>query len=210
MKLTKYSHACFAIEQDGQIVVVDPGNWSADFIVPDHVVGIVITHEHADHFDREHIAAIVDKNPDAVIISHQSVIKQITGYHTQVVAAGDTVAAGPFSLEFFGGQHAVITNNLPIIENLGVLINSSVYYPGDSFNTPNKPVDTLALPVSAPWLKFSEAADLLASIRPRFVFPTHDAILSDEGKSLVDRLAGNAAEQCGAVYQRINGETISV
>ena len=54
MKLTKYEHACFTVEDtSGNVLVVDPGSFSKNFVVPNNVVGIVITHEHADHFNTD-------------------------------------------------------------------------------------------------------------------------------------------------------------
>ncbi len=115
----------------------------------------------------------------------------------------DKLAIGPFNLEFFGGQHALIHKSIPRAANLGVMINDLLYFPGDSFTNPEKPVDTLAIPVSAPWMKMSEAMDYLTEIKPRFAFPTHDAILSDVGKSLSDRLLGNIAAGNNIEYKRL-------
>lgn len=203
MKLTKYQHACFTVEDEGKVLVVDPGNFTSDFIAPEHVVGVVITHEHQDHFDHEQLAAIIDKNPDAVILGHEAVVSQIEVFETQAVNTGDTVIVGPFSLEFFGGQHALIHRSMPVAANLGVMINELIYFPGDSFTNPEKPVDTLAIPAAAPWMKMSEAMDFLTAIKPRFAFPTHDAILSDLGKSLSDRLLGNVAAANNIEYKRL-------
>lgn len=211
MKLTKYEHACFTVEHNRQIIVVDPGGFTTDFIAPpEGVVGIVITHEHQDHFDHDQLAAIVDKNPDAVIIGHQNIVSQIEVFQTQAIGASESIMVGDFSLEFFGGEHALIHPDIPVIANLGVMINELLYYPGDSFVIPDKSVDTLALPISAPWLKISEVMDYITSVNPRLAFPTHDAILSDTGKSLHDRMLLSVAEKFGTSYKRINGESIEI
>ena len=203
MKLTKYEHACFTVEKDGQILVVDPGIFSPDFIPPENVIGVVITHTHADHYDHDMIAEIVDKNPDALILGHESVVSNIPIFETKTVAAGETITVGPFELEFFGGLHALIHESIPRVANLGVLINELLYYPGDSFTVPEKSVDVLALPVSAPWLKISEVIDFVTAVHPRLAFPTHDAILSDNGKQIADTLIGNAAKQNSIEYARL-------
>jgi L-ascorbate metabolism protein UlaG (beta-lactamase superfamily) len=203
MKLTKYEHACFTVEKEGQVLVVDPGGFTGDFIAPEHVVGIVVTHEHQDHFDHEQIAAIIDKNPDALIIGHTDIMKQIEVFTTKSVTAGETIEVGPFNLEFFGGEHAVIHPTMPLVANLGVMVNDLLYYPGDSFTLPEKPVDVLALPVGAPWLKISETMDFLTAVKPRLAFPTHDAVLSNIGKSLPDRMLPGFAESYGGTYQRL-------
>lgn len=204
MKLTKYEHACFTVEKNDQLLVVDPGNFTTDFIAPDHVAAVVITHEHADHFDHEQLEAIIDKNPNAIIISHADITSKIEVFTTKTVAAGDSYSIGAFDLQFFGGQHASIHDSLASITNLGVLINDLLYYPGDSLFVPDTSVDTLALPVTAPWLKIGEVMDLLVAIRPRAAFPTHDAIASELGKSLVDRLVGATARAHGIVYSRLD------
>lgn len=204
VKLTKYEHACFTVEKDGQVLVIDPGNFTTDFVAPEGVVGVVITHEHGDHFDHEQLEAIIDKNPDAVIIAHQSITDAIEVFQTKAVDTGDTFTIGVFSLEFFGGQHATIHTDIPPIANLGVMINELVYHPGDSFTLPGKPVDVLALPVAAPWLKISESMDFFAAIRPRLAFPTHDAIASEIGKSVVDRMLSSTATHIGSSYERLD------
>lgn len=209
MQLTKYEHACFTLEKDDQLLVVDPGEWSSDFISPSNVIAIVITHDHGDHFDHEQLEAVIDENPDAVIVGPETVTSQIEVFQTKTIQAGDSLDIGPFHLEFFGGKHASIHPSIPAAVNVGVLINDLLYYPGDSFVLPGRPVDTLALPVAAPWLKISEAMDFLMQIRPRLAFPTHDAVLSQIGKELVDdRLSATAQEQ-DTTYQHL-AETITL
>lgn len=204
MKLTKYDHACFTIQKDNQTLVVDPGNFSTDYLPSNDVVGIIITHEHADHYDPEQIAAIIDKNPEAVIIGHESIVAKVEVFQTQAIDAGDKLKIGLFDLEFFGGTHAVIHRTIPVVANLGVMINDLLYYPGDSFTLPGKSVDTLALPASAPWLKIGDAIDFLELAKPRLAFPTHDAILSDIGKESVDKWLQMAAERSGIEYKRLD------
>ena len=203
MNVTKYEHACFTVEKDGQVIVVDPGAYTTDFIAPSDVVAIVITHDHPDHFDAELISAVIDKNPEAVIIGDASITNQIEAFETMPVSAGDTLEMGPFHLEFFGGQHASIDAGMPVPPNLGVMIDELLYYPGDSFYIPeDHSIDTLALPVAAPWLKISEVTAFLTAVHPRIAFPTHDAILSNTGKELADRLLGSVAEANDILYVR--------
>lgn len=209
MHLTKYDHACFTLEKDNQLLVVDPGEWSSDFISPSNVVAIVVTHNHSDHFDHEQIAAIIDENPDAIIIGPETVTSRIEVFQTETVQPGDSIDAGPFHLEFFGGEHATTHFSIPPVVNLGVLINDLLYYPGDSFAFPGRSIDTLALPVAAPWLKIGETMGFLKQICPRLAFPTHDAILSDIGKELVDGRLAATAQEVGSTYQRLT-ETITI
>lgn len=211
MKLTKYKHACFTIEIDNQVLVVDPGVFTSDFELTNNIVAIVATHEHPDHFSSDLITKIYTKNPGSILVSLAEVVeKMLDGHKSQTAKAGDKVSVGPFKLEFFGGEHAHIYPGMSAGTNLGVLINDLLYYPGDSLTTPNKPVDTLALPVSAPWLKTSEAIDFLTAIKPHFAFPTHDAFLSNDGQASADGWMQMFAEHIGTEYKRINGQTIDL
>jgi L-ascorbate metabolism protein UlaG (beta-lactamase superfamily) len=204
MKLTKYNHACLTLEKDGKLLVIDPGNFSTDFIAPEDIIGIIVTHKHPDHFDPELIAAIIDKNPDVKIIAHHDVTSEIEAFDVQTVDAGDHISIGPFTLDFFGGQHETVHRSIPVIANLAVMVDDLFYYAGDSYTLPKKPVDTLAVPAGAPWLKIGEAMDYLAAINPRFAFPTHDAVLSYEGKQLADRLLLSIAQRYDIEYERLD------
>jgi L-ascorbate metabolism protein UlaG (beta-lactamase superfamily) len=203
MNITKYQHACLVVEKGGQRLIVDPGVWSADFVVPENVVAIVITHEHPDHLDPEKLKAIAETSPEAVVYAHETVLAKVDGLHTQAVSAGETVQAGEFPLRFTGGEHAVIYPSYPTFANLGVIIDDALYYPGDSYTLPGVAVHSLALPVSAPWMKISEAMDFLSEVKPMRVFPTHDAILSATGHELVDRMLSGTAESVNAKYERL-------
>lgn len=205
MKLTKFNHACFMLESEGQSLVFDPGNWSTDFAAPSNVTTIMLTHEHADHFDRDLLQSIVDKNPNVTIVAPHEMAEKLAGFSVEGVAPGDTITLGVFTLQFFGGDHASIHPDITSVVNVGVLVNNSFYYPGDSFALPSVPVKTLALPVTAPWLKISEPIDFMITVTPTLAFPVHDHIASDDGKALVDRIISGFAQKHGIRYERING-----
>lgn len=208
MKLTKFEHACLVLEKDGATLVVDPGAYSHDFIMPKRVDGIIITHDHQDHLDPTLVAKILKAHPKATVIGHESITSRFADSSTLPVTVGQTYPLGPFQLQFFGGAHAPIDESMPTPPNYGVLIDNSLYYPGDSFTVPEGiKVDTLALPVAAPWLKFDMTAKFLKDIKPRFAFPTHDQILSEDGHQLVDRIVGAVANSQGTLYKRLDGTT---
>lgn len=211
MKLTKYEHACFTVETAGEVLVIDPGNFTSDFVVTDNIAAIVVTHEHPDHFDKGMLSKIFEKNPNAVLLSLPHIVDVVPESHqSKTVLPGDKIQVGPFDLRFFGGQHALAHVSKPPVDNLAVLINDTVYYPGDSFILPNVPVDVLALPIGAPWLKIGEVIDFLSAIKPLLAFPTHDAVLSDYGKMTPDAVLPVAAKKINAEYKRIDGTTIIV
>lgn len=203
MKLTKYEHACFTLEKEGKLLVVDPGKMTDDLGSPENIIGIVVTHEHSDHFDPATLGALVAHNPDAVIYGPEEVVSQIGNtLPNQAVKPGEVVNVEPFSLEFFGGEHQKPFTDSPTIANVAVLVNESVYHASDSFVNPGKPVDTLLLPISGSWMSSQMARDFLFDIKPKLVIPTHDAILSDKGKKQADKYWPLHSEIIGATYKR--------
>lgn len=209
MKLTKYEHACFTVEKDKHVIVVDPGGFSGDFIAPENVVAVVVTHTHGDHFDSDILAAIHAKNPEALLLADKTVTDIVPEFSNHPVNPGDKVTVEGFTLAFFGGKHAEIHPSMPAVPNVGVLINDLLYYPGDALTAPDVPVDTLAIPAAAPWLKIGEVMDFLLAVQPRFAFPTHDAILSEIGKELSDAMLSRTAQSAGIEYRRLDS-TINI
>jgi L-ascorbate metabolism protein UlaG (beta-lactamase superfamily) len=210
MRLTKFQHACFVVEKDGVSVVVDPGKLTHDFIMPKHVGAVFVTHNHGDHLDEQLIVTILRESPKAVLLAHESILQDFKNENTQAVSVGETVDANGMSLKFVGGEHEPIDKGIPTPVNLGVIIEGHLYYPGDSFFVPNDPIKNLALPISAPWLAIGESMDFVRAIKPTFAFPTHDAILSEEGQALVDSMVARIVGDLGVTYQRINEETVEL
>lgn len=210
MTITKFEHACYVIEEQGKRLVIDPGTFSPSFKSAPNVVAIVITHAHSDHMDPEKIRQIITDNPEVKIFSVQEVANELTGIEVQVVRPGEGIHVEPFRLEFYGGEHAVIHESRPTIQNVGVFVNDTFYYPGDSFAKPDKPVQVLALPAAAPWMKIGEAIDYVRDIKAEINIPTHDAVLSEIGQKIYDSMLQSAAESCDAKYQRLaTGESIT-
>ena len=202
MKLTKYEHACVVLEDGGKKLVIDPGMFTQSLTDLTNVVGLVITHVHEDHFDKVLVDKILAANPEAKVFTVQAVADQLAGKNVQVVKAGDTVKVGPFELTFYGRDHALVHASIPKVDNVGVMVNKTFYYPGDSFTTPDgAAVDVLAVPVSAPWLKTGESMDFLAAIKPRIAFPTHNGLHNDIAESISNQMLGSVAQSLGTEYK---------
>ncbi len=190
MRITKLEHASLVVEEGGRRLVVDPGGLTNPILGLTAVDAVVVTHEHADHWSADQLKRLQDANPQVVILGPAGVAAAAEGFDVRVVAPGDSMTVEGWSLRFFGGNHAVIHPTIPIIENLGVLIDDRLYYPGDSFHVPvGVAVDTLAAPIGAPWLKIGEAMDFVGQVAPRRAFGTHDGVLSAVGRTMAnDRL----------------------
>lgn len=210
MDLTKYEHACFVVEKDGKSVVVDPGELTTDFVMPDNVVAVVITHEHPDHLGMDHLKEIADEYPSAVFIGPAEVTAKLKSFETRTAHGGDNFTIDGIELEFFGEKHEPIHKSRPVAQNVGVMIDERVYYPGDSYTIPEKSVDTLALPIGGPWLRIGDTIDFMLAVSPRFAFPTHDAVLSGDGQGFSDMNVSSFAKDAGIDFRRIDGETIEI
>lgn len=102
-------------------------------------------------------------------------------------------------MQFTGGQHATIHPDYPVCANLGVYVdNGALYYPGDSFTTAPGPVEVLAVPAAAPWLKMADAMDFLTATKPKQYFLVHDAVLSPEGRAVAAAWLARTAEAISA------------
>lgn len=210
MILTKREHACLVIEHESASLVIDPGSFTAAFDAPG-LVGVVVTHEHADHVTAEHLDRLLAAAPDAQLFAPAGVAASLPGYAWQIVTAGDARSAGPFSLAFSGGRHAVIHASLPVVDNLGVMVNETLYYPGDSFTAPEGPVDVLAVPASAPWLKIGEVMDYLEAVKPRRAFPTHERVNSDAGNAMANGRIKSVVESHGGEFMPLAaGESLEL
>lgn len=178
MKITKYGHACLLIEEKNVRILTDPGNFSTGQNELKNIDIILITHEHIDHVDPASLKMVVAHNPEAKIITNQSVqtVLQKEGFESQVVEDGETFTFREVIIEGAGKDHAIFHSTIPPIQNTGYFING-LYHPGDAFPRPKRPVGILALPVAGPWMKISEAIDYALELKPKKCFPIHDGIL---------------------------------
>ncbi|MEL4318012.1 MBL fold metallo-hydrolase [Leifsonia sp. YIM 134122] len=212
MRLTKLEHAALVLEQNGDRLYIDPGSFTTAITESVGTVAIVITHEHPDHWTPEQLKRIVDANPDVRIFGPAGVVAAVSDFAVELVAAGDTVEVGAFTLRFFGEKHAVIHSSIPVIDNVGVLVNDTLYYAGDSFTIPEGvAVDTLAAPAGAPWMKVSDVMDYVVAVAPKHVFPTHEMVLSRAGKDMSNARLTWAVEQGGGEFHALEpGDTLDL
>ncbi|GAA3211353.1 hypothetical protein GCM10020256_10070 [Streptomyces thermocoprophilus] len=90
-----------------------------------------------------------------------------------------------------GELHAVIHPDIPRITNVGYLVDGGkVFHPGDALTVPGRPVETLMLPVHAPWNKISEVIDYVREVAPVRAYDIHDALLTDLARPIYDRQIG--------------------
>lgn len=213
MELTKYTHSCVRITDGDRGLVIDPGSFSEVATALDGIHAVLVTHEHPDHIDVEAILDAASADPELRVWAPASVIGMLSGLRDRVtsVIPGETLSVGGLDVEVFGGQHALIHRSVPIVTNLGYLVEGAVYHPGDSLDVPTSTVSTLLVPIHAPWSKTAEVLDFLIAVRPRQAYAIHDALLGELGFGLVDGHLDRIATLYGSSYRRLtSGETVPV
>ncbi|MGW5847261.1 MBL fold metallo-hydrolase [Streptomyces sp. NPDC055254] len=202
MKLTKRLHSCVQLEKDGRTLVIDPGAFSE----PDAGLGadaLLVTHEHPDHFEEGRLRAALDANPAAALWTLRSVAEKLAAAYpgrVHTVGHGDTFTAAGFEVQVHGELHAVIHPDLPRVTNVGYFVDGSLFHPGDALTVPGAPVETLMLPVHAPWNKISEVIDYVREVKPRRAIDIHDAYLADIARPVYD---GALAALGGSDHRRL-------
>ncbi|MFF4424066.1 MBL fold metallo-hydrolase [Streptomyces sp. NPDC001549] len=188
MKLTKRLHSCVQLEKDGRTLVIDPGAFSE----PDAGLGadaLLVTHEHPDHFEEGRLRAALDADPAVELWTLRSVAEKLAPAYpgrVHTVGHGDAFTAAGFEVQVHGELHAVVHPDIPRVTNVGYLVEGSLFHPGDALTVPGVPVETLMLPVHAPWNKVSEVIDYLREVKPRRALDIHDAYLSDIARPVYD------------------------
>ena len=194
-----------------QRILLDPGGFTPGFETVRDLSAIIVTHQHADHLDRERLPRLRQGNPAARLIV-ESMTHEIlsgAGVEAEELRSGTSITLGEVQLDPVGTHHAVIHADIPRIDNTGVVLRAagepSLFHPGDALDAEPGPVDILCVPINAPWCAMKETVDFVRRIAPRVFVPIHDGLLQPRGRSLyltqIDNLAGaeiRAADLAGA------------
>ncbi|GAA4189112.1 MBL fold metallo-hydrolase [Streptosporangium oxazolinicum] len=212
MRLTKFGHACVRLEKDDSVLVIDPGSFSEESAL-DGAQAVLITHEHFDHVDADRLRRAAGTNPSLEIWTNEGVAATLTDVPAkiQVVRQGDAFDTAGFGVRVVGEWHAPNHPDLPIVRNVGFLVDEEVFYPGDAFTPPGVEVPTLLVPTNAPWMKASEMIEYLRQVRPARAFSTHDGLLNDLGLRLVDMWLEMESDRQKADMRRLKpGESVTL
>ncbi|MEV7009904.1 MBL fold metallo-hydrolase [Streptosporangium sp. NPDC051022] len=212
MKLTKFGHACVRLEKGDSALVIDPGSFSEESAL-EGARAVLITHEHFDHVEADRLRRAAEADPSLEIWTNEAVAATLTDVPAkiQIVRHGDTFDTAGFGVKVVGEWHALNHPDMPIVRNVGFLVDEEVFYPGDALTPPGVEVPTLLVPTNAPWLKLPEMVEYLREIRPARAYSTHDGLLNDIGLGLVDRWLEMEADGQKAEIRRLKpGESVTL
>jgi L-ascorbate metabolism protein UlaG (beta-lactamase superfamily) len=208
MELTHFGHSCLLAEFGVARLLFDPGTFSHGFEGITGLSAILITHQHPDHADPNRLPALVEANPGAALYADPQTAAQLGGAW-RAVHVGAEFSVGELSIRGAGGRHAVIHPEIPVIDNISYLIGDAdhpvrLMHPGDALFVPDEPVEVLAAPAAAPWMKISEAVDYLRAVAPRHAVPIHQGIITPDARGI---FYGRLAEMTDTDFRVLTEET---
>jgi len=207
MELTHFGHSCLLAEFGVARLLFDPGNFSHGFEGITGLSAILLTHQHPDHADPQRLPALVETNPQAALYADPQTAAMLGG-DWQPVRVGDELTVGGLRIRGVGGRHAVIHPEIPVIDNMSYLVGddehpAKLMHPGDALFVPGEPVQVLATPAAAPWLKISEAVDYLRAVSPEHAVPIHQGIIAPAARGI---FYGRLTEMTDTDFRVLNPE----
>lgn len=205
MRVTKFGHSCVRLDDGATSLVIDPGHFTGRTAV-EGATAVLVTHVHPDHVDHDLLRACdapvwtIQEVADAIAAEAPDLVERVT-----VVRPGEVFDAG-LRVRAVGELHAVIHPEMQRFHNSGYVVEAggrSVYHPGDALTGPGQDVDLTLVPVSAPWLKTSEAIDFAREVAAPRNLAIHDRVFSEAGLQIVDRHMDVFLPAAGQEYLRV-------
>jgi len=195
MRITHLGHAAVLAETDDARLLIDPGNLADAWHDLTDLDGVLVTHQHPDHLDPDHVGALLAVNPAATVLVEPSILQQIADGRipelprATAFSPDEQTVIGDVLITGVGGQHAVIHRDIPRIGNVGYVLRSAgqptFFHPGDAYDTAPQGIDVLAMPAYGPWAAMKETIDFVRAVGALEGFPIHGEMLNERGHNLV-------------------------
>jgi len=193
------NHATLILQQGNHVLYVDPAK--VDFTGRTAPTGILITHEHSDHFDPANLNKIAGQAP---IVCPQAVADQIPAAlkaRVAVLKNGDssTIDGLPVTAVAAYNTSPDKQQYHPKGRGNGYVLtfgDKTIYIAGDTEPTPEMEalagIDIAFLPMNQPYtMTPQQAAEAIKAFKPKIVYPYH--YRGTDTQALKD-LVGNVAD----------------
>ena len=177
MKVTRYEQSCMVVEIGKVRILIDPGFPFTD----KHKISelgkldaVFITHEHADHFNKEFCEKLADTT---IIHVNESTDKLLDNPNKIVVKDNDLVEIdGKLIVKVRELPHCLMPDGSEGPQNTGYLINDMLFHPGDGVDISGVSVDNLALPIIGPDVSPKDAFEFARQVEAKKAIAIHHEV----------------------------------
>lgn len=195
MEITHLGHSTVLVDVAGTRLLIDPGTFSSAWHEVTDIDVVLVTHQHPDHADPQHLPELLRNQPDAKVHVEPQVLNMFPlPERAEALAAGGVLRLGAVTVTAAGGRHAVIHRDIPVVGNIGLVIECpgepTVFHPGDALDALPAGIDVALVPAFGPWAAMKETVDFLRALQAPEGFLIHDGLLNDRGYALLKRQLG--------------------
>lgn len=176
MQIKKYPQSNVVVTKGSDKIVVDPGyiTFEKGFVVGEFADAdaFLITHQHADHLDRDHAKELFVDRPVFANFDVVAVLASL-GIRAEIVKDRQIFRVAGFEIEAVSLSHCKMADGSAGPPNTGYLINGVFFHPGDGIELSGLSSPNLALPIAGPTINFENATKFAKSLAARVVIPIH-------------------------------------